>query len=264
MPALSLQPAPQPTLPDRSQEVLAAISSVRDPEIDETVAALNFIVGTRIDGDVVTVSLRLPTFWCPANFVFLMAADMKKAVLALPWVRSFRMELVDHFAADEINRGVSEGLSFADVFPGRAEGDLEQLRRTFDEKAFLMRQGELLAFLRREGFADEALVAATVGEMKNEAGRSGGRFAVLWQSYADKRDTIGFGLDPQARAFVDAAGKTLRADALGDHLREIRKLTTSARSNGEMCRILMEARNSGSCGAVHAGQARHTDEKEAS
>ena len=64
----------------REAEVRAAIAQVRDPEIDETVAALNFIVAVRVDGGDVAVTLRLPTFWCPANFVFLLGGDIRHSV----------------------------------------------------------------------------------------------------------------------------------------------------------------------------------------
>ena len=129
----------------------AAIAGVRDPEIDESVAALDFIVGVEVADDVASVSLRLPTFWCPANFVYLMAGEMRRAVLALPWVRGFELRLVDHFAADEINRAMSEGLGFAEAFPAHAEDDLDALRRTFDGKAFLMRQGVVVGDSAAQG-----------------------------------------------------------------------------------------------------------------
>ena len=124
----------------REMEVRAAIAGVRDPEIDESVAALNFIVGVEVADDVARVSLRLPTFWCPANFVYLMAGEMRRAVLALPWVRGFELRLVDHFAADEINRAMSEGLGFAEAFPAQARG----------------RAGRAAADVRRQGVFDAA------------------------------------------------------------------------------------------------------------
>lgn len=235
----------------REAEVKAAIAQVRDPEIDETVAALHFIVATQIDGDSVTVTLRLPTFWCPANFVFLMGGDIREAVLALPWVRQFKFDLVDHFAADEISRGVSAGQSFTQVFPRDAARDLGDLRRTFDKKAFLMRQAALVGFMRRDGYSDEFLARLSGADLAAVAQRAGGELATLAQGYLAKRRDIGLGLADDDRAITTAEGGAIEAPGLPAHLRDARKVTMSAQANGEMCRILMSARLSGGPCAAH-------------
>lgn len=240
----------------RAAEVQAAIAQVRDPEIDETVAALNFIVGTVIDGDSVTVTLRLPTFWCPANFVFLMGGDIRDAVLGLPWVRHFKFELVDHFAADEISRGISEKQSFAQVFPREASKDFGDLRLTFDKKAFLMRQAALVGYMRRAGFNDQVLTQMSVAELDGLAAAKGGELKVLASDYLAKRRDIG--LSDQDRAITTAEGDGIEACGLPQHLRDARKVTMSAQSNGEMCRILMSARLSGAACAAH-GHAPHSE-----
>lgn len=228
----------------REAEVRSAIEQVRDPEIDETVAALHFIVDTRIEGDEVTVSLRLPTFWCPANFVFLMGGDIRAAVLALPWVRQFRFDLVDHFAAKEINRGISEGLSFPQVFPRLAATDLGDLRRAFDKKAFLMRQLSLIDTLRRDGRTDSFLVETSIAGLRAVATK-GGDLEKLVTDYLEKRRAIDLDCADEDRAITTAEGVTIEARSLAAHLRDARKVTTSAQSNGEMCRILMASRQSG-------------------
>lgn len=241
--------SPPPPRDSREDEVLALISAVRDPEIDETVAALDFIVGLDIEDDVVTVSLRLPTFWCPANFVFLMAQDMRDAVAALAWVKGFRLKLVDHFAADEINRGVNEGQSFRQVFP-QASQDLGDLKRSFDEKTFLMRQGALLEALRKAGLAPEFLAHARLGEIERECTRGDKDLARLWSAYLEKRAVIGLAAGPSEPVSVDVHGQPI--NDLIAHLRAIRGITTNASANGEMCRMLVAARReTAGCGAAH-------------
>lgn len=240
----------------RAAEVQAVIAKVRDPEIDETVAALNFIVGTEIDGDRVTVRLRLPTFWCPANFVFLMGGDIRDAVLALPWVRGFTFDLVDHFAGEEISRGVSERQSFAEVFPRHAEKDLGDLRLTFDKKAFLMRQEALIGVMRRAGFTDVFLTQMSVAELENLGQAKGGELGTLAYDYLAKRR--GIGLSDEGSAIITPEGAMIEAQALPAHLRAARKVTMSAQANGEMCRILMSARLSGGPCAAH-GRASHSE-----
>lgn len=236
----------------RQQEVLAAISAVRDPEIDETVAALDFIMAVDVEDDAVTVTVRLPTFWCPANFVFLMAQDMRAAVMALGWPASFRMQLVEHFAADEINRGVNDGLPFEEVFP-QARSGLDELRRSFDEKAFLMRQGTLVRLLRRTGLEDAYLLGAGIAEVGGLCRQTGGELAEAWQAYLAKRQKIGLGDDESDLVVSDIHGRPV--DDLPAHLREIRGVSTNAHANGEMCRMLVAARREGGgCSLVQSGR----------
>lgn len=235
---------------EREAEVRAAIAEVRDPEIDETVAALNFIVAVDVEDDSVAVTLRLPTFWCPANFVFLMGGDIRAAVLALPWVRQFSFALVDHFAAGEISRGISEGRTFRQVFPREAKADLGDLRRSFDKKAFLMRQAALVELLRRDGLSDEFLATASVAALEALAVRSEDiRQRVT--DYLAKRRAIGLGCTDEDRAMTTADGAAIAAPLFTAHLRDARKVTTSAQSNGEMCRILMASRQVKPVGAGH-------------
>ena len=58
-------------------EVLDALSGVRDPELDEPLTDLGFVSDLRVEGDVVSVRLRLPTYFCAANFAYLMVGDAK-------------------------------------------------------------------------------------------------------------------------------------------------------------------------------------------
>ena len=99
------------------------------------------------------IGFRLPTYWCAANFAFLMADDMRREVGALPWVTSVTMTLGEHMYADKINHGVAEGRSFQETFGDEADGELEELRRTFLVKAFQRRQEALLRHLLAHGHA---------------------------------------------------------------------------------------------------------------
>src|SRR5215469_14637536 len=99
--------------------LLAALGSVRDPELDEPIASLGFVAGCTISaaGDA-EVRLRLPTYFCAPNFAYLMAADAYDAVIALPGVRTARVLLEDHFAAEAINSGVAAQAGFVQSFSG--------------------------------------------------------------------------------------------------------------------------------------------------
>src|ERR1700760_4005238 len=88
--------------------VLAALATVRDPELDTPITAMGFVASCTVscEGRAV-VRLRLPTFYCAPNFAYLMAADAHDAVTAVPGVASAEVILEDHFASSEINAGVA-------------------------------------------------------------------------------------------------------------------------------------------------------------
>ena len=91
-------------------QVFEALGTVYDPELDEPITTLGFVGSLVVtaDGDV-SVRLRLPTPQCAPNFAFLMAADARAAVAAVPGVRDVRVELEDHFTGREINAARSGG-----------------------------------------------------------------------------------------------------------------------------------------------------------
>src|ERR1700743_2534933 len=70
------------------EQVLDALGTVYDPELDEPITQLRFITSCEVteDGDVAVV-LRLPTPQCAPNFAFLMAADARRATASVPRVR---------------------------------------------------------------------------------------------------------------------------------------------------------------------------------
>ena len=132
----------------RTQQACAALGSVTDPEIDESVTSLEFITSVRIEsGNRVHIEFRLPTYWCAPNFAFLMASDMRDAVAELPWVENVTVGLLDHFSAEMINRGVALRQDFRDAFPGETDDDLSEIRKKFLGKAFERRQELLLRHL---------------------------------------------------------------------------------------------------------------------
>src|SRR6266850_2436178 len=122
------------------ENVLDALSGVRDPEIDEPLTDLGFVDRVHVDGRSVHVHLRLPTFFCAPNFSYLMVADAVKAVQALPEVGDVTVTLDDHFASDEINGATAVGGGFDAAFPGETSGverggELGELRDLFTRKA---------------------------------------------------------------------------------------------------------------------------------
>ena len=127
---------PEPSEDVRQQAVEEALAAVLDPELDESLLDLGFIHAVEVNCDRARIVLRLPTYWCSANFAYIMGEDIKVAVGAVPWVAGVDVQLVDHFAMDEINGGLSEGRSFEEVFGGEGPGTgLIPCGRNFGKRA---------------------------------------------------------------------------------------------------------------------------------
>ncbi|MDE0204047.1 MAG: iron-sulfur cluster assembly protein [Rhodospirillaceae bacterium] len=227
----------------REAEVLGCLASVTDPELDEPVTDLGFVEAVTVgaDGDV-SIDFRLPTFWCAANFAYMMAEDMRDAVAALPWVTRVVPRLQEHMCADEVNRGVAQGLAFGAAF-GEAGDDnsLANLRATFRRKAFQGRQEALLRALLAQGLDKARLVGMTVAELERTA-VSGHDGANLQRRYREMRARVGGPAGPDDRAFVTAEGAPLTEADFDEHLRTLASVRIAMEFNGALCRGLLAAR----------------------
>ena len=169
----------------------------------------------------------MPTYWCAANFSFLMADDMRRAVSALEWVEGVSVVLGEHMYADKINAGLAKGLSFQDTFGADADGDLDDLRQTFLVKAFQRRQVALLNHLTGAGHPPEAIVALTLAELERLPVDAEG--AKLVRRYLERRHVVG-PLRPDAHAFIDAEGARLKSDGFSAYV-------SAFAARGRQCRI---------------------------
>ena len=225
---------------ERQAEVWAALDGVTDPELDESVVALNFVTEALVDAaDCVHVAFRLPTYWCAANFAFLMADDMRTAVGSLPWVRGVTVRLGEHMYADTINDGLARGRSFQDTFGAEADGDLDSLRRIFLVKAYQRRQKAVLDRLEAAGYTPGAIVALTVADLAELPLDADGRTVV--RRYFERRDVMGPVRD-DAPAFLDAEGARLDPGNLPLYLRSLRRVGINAEFNSVLCKGLLSTR----------------------
>ena len=208
-------------------DVLRSLEGVRDPELDESLVELGFVAGVEVDGETVAVRLRLPTYFCAPNFAFLMAADARAAVEALPGVERARVELEDHFTADEINAAVSRDSGFVDAFPDHACGELDELRTVFQRKALIARQGRMC-----DGLSAEAIAAMRLGELE---GADADRCREL-------RRELAIDASPDAPAFVTGQGVPIAAADVPRFRRVARLVSTSLEGNAGLCRGLLKTR----------------------
>jgi metal-sulfur cluster biosynthetic enzyme len=230
----------------RVAEITALLGAVSDPELDEPVTELGFVTSIAVSEEgAVEIDFRLPTYWCAANFAYLMAEDMRAAAGALPWVRSVRVVLDEHMYAEAVNRGMEEGHSFQQAFGAEADGDLAELRRVFALKAFQRRQLALIEHLLGSGHAAPALLTLSVAGLRGLA--LGGAGERLRARYFEKRPIVGpaEGSDP---AFVGPDGAAIEAASLPAHLRACRRVAVNAEFNGALCRgLLVERYGEESC-----------------
>src|ERR1700736_4690453 len=111
------------------EDVLTALSAVRDPELDEPITTLGFVASCTVSAEgQAQVRLRLPTYFCAPNFAYLMVADAYDAAARVEGVTAAEVILEDHFASDAINGGVAARAGFVASFAGEAVAELDELR----------------------------------------------------------------------------------------------------------------------------------------
>jgi metal-sulfur cluster biosynthetic enzyme len=221
------------------EAILDALAGVRDPELDEPITDLGFVGELELEDDAVHVALRLPTYFCAPNFAYLMVADAKRAVLAVPGVRDVRVTLADHFAANEINAGVADERGFQATFPGEADAELDQLRRLFRAKALIARQARLCRALLAQGFSPEQLVGMRLGDLPPSSETD---------LYLGRRAELGLDVSPDAPLLVNPNGEPVPKEKVADHLRRARAVRVSIEGNAEFCRELLSTRYARSAG----------------
>jgi metal-sulfur cluster biosynthetic enzyme len=224
----------------RHAEIWELLGTVVDPELDEPVTDMGFISRIEVDAsDCVHVDFRLPTYWCAANFAFLMASDMRVALRTLPWVKGTHIVLGEHMYADKINSGIAGGLSFEDTFGDEADGNLDEVRQTFLVKAFQRRQEALIRHLMASGTTAGGICAMSIADLTADRGSEEGRKLVA--RYLDRRAVVGpYGAHSQA--FVTAEGQSLTPDGLAGYLTGLRRVRANAEFNGALCRGLLAVR----------------------
>jgi len=219
-----------------SQErLLAALETVRDPELDEPITSLGFVASCTVsaDGDA-EVRLRLPTYFCAPNFAYLMVADAYDAVSALPGVRLATVVLEDHFASDAINDGVAAQAGFVQSFDGEAVAELDALRAGFLRKAVMAGTDQVCRPLLAAGTDPAALIAMTLGEVPPSRALSRLR---------ERRAELGLPADDDAPLLIDpVTGAAVSADALPLHLRKAKVTRLSIEANSGICRGMLRHR----------------------
>jgi len=214
---------------------LAALATVRDPELDTPITAMGFVASCQVscDGRAV-VRLRLPTFYCAPNFSYLMAADSYDALISVPGITEAEVILEDHFASAEINAGVAAHSGFVAAFNGEAVDELGELRAQFLRKAILANTDQICRPLVDAGATPADLANLTLGAIPQtkELDRLRQRRADLGLPAGDDAPLL---LDP-------ATGARIPETSVPLHLRKARVTQTSLEANTSICSGMFKVR----------------------
>ncbi|MHC1558389.1 iron-sulfur cluster assembly protein [Actinomycetospora sp. C-140] len=218
--------------------VWEALRTVRDPELDTDVVSLDFVGSCSVTDDgVAHVALRLPTYFCAPNFAFLMVADAWDAVAAVPGVVRPDVVLVDHFASDAINAGVAARAGFvssmAGTEVGEAVSELDDLRRTFTERALMAGTDLVVRPLMAAGATPEQVARMTLGDAPASDDL---------RRLRTRRRELGIPSDDADPLVVDPTGATVGVEALPLHLRKARSYQVGVDANTSICRGQLAAR----------------------
>ena len=246
--------------------ILERLEQVLDPELDESILDLGFIRSLQLRSGHANVALRLPTSWCAVNFAYLMAEDVRRALLMVEGIRQVTVRLGDHCAAEEIEAAINDGRSFAEAFPGEGAGSLAALRLTFLRKGFLSRQQRLLRELRVAGCSPAAICALRLDEVSVQdetvvirqsgcAPVEAGSAEIL-RHYLERRAELALDCSLAAPLIVDLEGEKLSVERLLAHYETARTVRVALEANGSFCRALLSAHRldaAGSSGHANIG-----------
>jgi metal-sulfur cluster biosynthetic enzyme len=214
---------------------LAALTTVRDPELDEPITTLGFVASCAVscEGRAV-VRLRLPTYFCAPNFAYLMVADAYDAVIRVPGVTAAEVVLEDHFASDQINAGVAAQAGFVKTFDGEAVAELGDLRAQFLRKAVMAGTDQVCRPLLKAGVTPQELTVLTLGVLPPTH---------QLQSLKKRRCELGLPVDDDSPLLLDpATGQRIPAEAVSLHLGKARVTRAGIEANTSICSGMFKVR----------------------
>lgn len=217
-----------------ADDVMAALSDVVDPELDEPITDLGFVRSVHLDDDGVTVHLRLPTAFCSPNFAYLMASDAQDVLEAVDGIGRVRILLDDHHDSDKINAGLAANAGYQGTFGVEAVDSLDELRDIFRRKAHIAALERCIeALLRHSSLTVDDIPSLTLSDIPPGKHRS---------ALIRRRLALGLTLCPAGRVFVDEDGIPIPADQVSMRLRFAKSVRISIEGNSHFCRGLLATR----------------------
>ena len=220
--------------------VLERLDHVLDPELDESVLSLGFV--ERISGDEagnVEVHLRLPTYWCAANFSYLMASDVRRELATVEGVNAVVVKLGEHFAGTEVEAGTDHGRTFGDAFPEGGPDTLEETRQLFLRKGYFTRQERLLQALKRTGLSFDEIAALSVADVP-----ATGTDDRTLSRYMERREELGLDCSDSSPLVVGVTGDPIPPDEIETYYVRARTTRLAMEASGSLCSAMLQSRNS--------------------
>ena len=215
-------------------DILGALSTVMDPELDQAITDLGFVRSVVIEDHGVSVHLRLPTAFCSPNFAYLMASDSLDALRLVEDIGEVRVFLDDHHDSDKINAGLAADAGYVGTFGAEAEKSLHELRRTFRAKAHMAAMERCVeAYLKRTDLGANEIYRLTLSDLP-----PGQEKAALLRRRLD----LGLSICPASRVFVDDNGQRIPAESVPIRLRYAKSVRISMEGNAHFCRGLLATR----------------------
>jgi metal-sulfur cluster biosynthetic enzyme len=198
------------------QQVRDALGVVRDPELQRAVTELGFVGGVSIDGTRVHVYLRLPAYFGATDLAWLVVADARAAVAALPWVDSVEVCLRgDHGVHHPHRPGDMPGT------PSDGAAGLDDDQRQVCRIAFHARHLELIRGLLEHGVGRAELGGLSIRDL---------RMSPETAVYLQRRGALGLRVDPDAALVVTESGDGVTD--IDGYLAQLRALTSGERGRG--------------------------------
>src|ERR1700704_1245284 len=238
---------------DLKQNVLRALSTVVDPELDEPITELGFVKNLSVSEDGrVSVDLVTSTFWCSPNFVYMMLEEARDVVSKIDGITAVRVHLEGHHDSERINGGINERKSFSECYPTEAGGNLEELNRMIRTRVLRSRLSSMVAAMARSGVtplellhasgrdvvADGETILITLGD--NTRRISDPADAARIARYLSFLDGLGRMAGPLM--IFDLDGRTPESHELESMLALSRSAKSNFSLNAELCRALLQSR----------------------
>lgn len=213
-------------------EIMQALATVTDPELDEPITDLGFVRSVIVDDDVVTVRLRLPTPCCSPIFAYLMASDAQDALREMEGISEVRVLLDDHDDSDTINAWLATNSGYVGT-AGTAVGyRLDELRQAVLRNAHSAAMERCVSALVHEKELDPNEVHRLI---LRDLPDDKAKYALLRRRFA-----LGLSMCPNARVVVDDQGNPLScATTSMQWLRFAKSVRISMEGNGHFCRSLL-------------------------
>jgi metal-sulfur cluster biosynthetic enzyme len=183
------------------RQVREALNAVVEPDLGRPITELGFVAGAAVDGGRVHVRLRVPSFFRLERYGWLIVADARAALSALPWADTVEVCFTDDHPLEPFDVSASE-----------------QRRSDVRRAVFLERQHRIVRSLLDGGMRRTELCRMTVADLAPTA-----ETAV----YLQRRAEVLLPTDSAAPLLMTEDGWPVRAEDVDDYLARLRVATAT-------------------------------------